>query len=159
MKKSSAYRITPVTLAHPIVPATSSDTELEAPPDIALGTAELPPRLVPTRSAPSRPRVAATPPSEPATVEKPAEPLIEPDLTPEELNTAKSGTQQSLKIAESNLAQAQGKKLNSAQEDVVSKINGFVETARAAIKNGDWLRARNLAKKAEVLSYELVAKP
>jgi exosome complex RNA-binding protein Csl4 len=92
-------------------------------------------------------------------VGKPADPLIEPDLTQEELNTAKSGTQQSLNIVESNLAETQGKKLNSAQQDVVSKIHGFMETAREAIKNGDWVRARNLAKKAEVLSYELVAKP
>jgi hypothetical protein len=159
MKKSSAYRITPVTLAHPIIPSASSAEAMEAPPDIAIEALKLPPRLVATRSAPARPRVAAAPPAEPAAVGKPADPLIEPDLTQEELNTAKSGTQQSLNIVESNLAETQGKKLNSAQQDVVSKIHGFMETAREAIKNGDWVRARNLAKKAEVLSYELVAKP
>ena len=80
-----------------------------------------------------------------------------PDLTVEQLSSAQSETQHSLEIAEWNLSQTQGKKLNSAQEDVASKIRGFMETARDAMKNSDWQRAKNLAKKAEVLSHELVA--
>lgn len=72
-------------------------------------------------------------------------------------NAAKAETQHSLEIAEWNLAQTQGKKLNTAQEDVASKIRGFMETSRDAMKDSDWQRAKNLAKKAEVLSHELVA--
>ena len=75
----------------------------------------------------------------------------------EQVNAAKSETQHSLDIAEWNLSQTHGMKLNTAQEDVASKIRGFMETAKDAMRNSDWQRARNLAKKAEVLSHELVA--
>ncbi len=83
--------------------------------------------------------------------------MIAPDLSVEQSNAAKSEAQHSLEIAEWNLSQTQGKKLSSAQEDVASKIRGFMETARDAMKNSDWQRAKNVAKKAEVLSHELVA--
>jgi hypothetical protein len=155
-KKSSASRITPVVLAHPLVPARATAADIEAPPDIPLEFARSAPRLVTPRSGPARPRVAATPPAEPATV-GPEDPLIVPNLSTEELNSAKSDTQHSLDVAESNLSQTKGKKLNAAQEDVVSKVRGFMEASRDAMKNSDWLRAKNLAKKAEVLSRELMA--
>jgi hypothetical protein len=129
---------------------------LEAPPDIAIEIAP-PPRLSTSRNMPPRPRVAQTAPSEPAIVQQPADPIIVPDLTVEQSNAAKSEAQHSLEIAEWNLAQTQGKKLNSTQEDVASKIRGFMESARSAMKNSDWQRAKNLAKKAELLSHELVA--
>ena len=158
-KKASAYQITPVVLAHPIVPPAQPIAALEAPPDIQLEIAKLPARVVTPRSAPARPKVATAPPAEPAVVEKRADPLIVPDLTPEELSAAKSETQHSLDVSESNLGRTQGKALNSGQQDMVSKIRGFMESARDAMKNGDWLRAQSLAKKAEVLSRELSAKP
>jgi hypothetical protein len=154
-KKPSAYRITPVAFAHPIVPPALTVATLEAPPNIQFEIAK-PPRFVAPRSAPPRPHVAAAPAAGPAAVEKPADPIIVPDLTTEQFNAAKAETQHSLDLAESNLAQSQGKKLNAAQEDVVSKIHGFMETSREAMKSSDWLRAKNLAKKAEVLSHELL---
>jgi hypothetical protein len=43
------------------------------------------------------------------------------------------------------------------QSDLVSKIVSFSDEARKAASEGDWTRARNLAKKAEVLSEELAA--
>jgi hypothetical protein len=157
-KKVSAYRIAPVTLAHPLVPAASSTAALEAPPDIPFEFAKLPPGLTSPHTAPARPRVAPAAPAEPAAVEQPTEPIIVPDLSQEELSAAKYEAQHSLDLAESNLAQTQGKKISSAQEDVASKIRGFMDSSREAMKNSDWLRAKNLAKKAEVLSRELAAK-
>jgi hypothetical protein len=121
-----------------------------------MGTAE-PPKLVPVRSSPPKPRVAQTQPAEPAVAEKPADPIIVPELSAEQLNSAKAETEHSLEIAEWNLSQTQGKQLNSSQEDVASKVRGFMDAARDAMKNSDWQRAKNLAKKAEVLSHELVA--
>jgi hypothetical protein len=115
--------------------------------------------LATPRSAPARPRIANTQPTEKVVPEKPADPLIVPGLTPAEVTAAKNDTQHSLETAEANLAQMQGKKLDSTQEDLVAKIRGFMETAQDAEKSGDWPSARNLAKKAEVLSRELVAKP
>ena len=83
-------------------------------------------------------------------------PIIAPQLSAQESATAQQETNQSLGIAGKNLAAARGKKLNAAQSDMISKINGFVKDAREAAQTGDWSRARSLAKKAEVLSNELI---
>jgi len=108
---------------------------------------------------PARPRVAPPPPRESAAEEKPAEPLMVPEMSDEQLGAAKAATQQSLNIAEKNLNLTQGKTLNAAQQDVVSKIMGFLDSAREAMKNNDWQRARIQAKKAEVLSQEFAPNP
>jgi len=55
------------------------------------------------------------------------------------------------------LTAARGRKLSPTQSDIVSKINSFVAEAREASGAGDWARARNLAKKAQILSEDLVA--
>ena len=154
--KPPANRAPAFVFAHPVIPATTSAAVVEAPPDITSEIAPAP-RLLTPRSSPPRPRVAQTAPPEPAVAQKPVDPIIVPELSADQLNSAKSETQHSLEIAEWNLSQTQGKKLNPAQEDVASKIRGFMETARDAMKNSDWQRAKNLAKKAEVLSHELVA--
>ena len=153
--KPPANRAPAFVFAHPVIPATSAAV-VEAPPDLALEIAPAP-RLLTPRSSPPKPRVAQAAPTEPAVAQKPVDPIIVPELSANELNSAKSETEHSLEIAEWNLSQTQGKKLNLAQEDVASKIRGFMETARDAMKNSDWQRAKNLAKKAEVLSHELVA--
>ena len=72
---------------------------------------------------------------------------------------AKSATQNSLAIAERNLASTKGKILNIGQQDLVSKIQGFVDSAREAMKNNDWPRAQIQAHKAEVLSQEIFPNP
>jgi iron uptake system EfeUOB component EfeO/EfeM len=90
-------------------------------------------------------------------VEIPEEPTIAPGLTTEELKTAKAETQQNLDMVEKNLTLAWGKTLNATQQDLVSKVRGFVENAREAVRSGDWERAKNLSKKAKVLSGQLAA--
>jgi len=115
--------------------------------------------LVPVRSEPVRPRVPNAPPASVGTgsdAEKSAVPSIAPQLSAQESATAQQETNQSLSVAEKNLVAARGKKLNAAQSDMVSKINGFLKDAREAAQTGDWSRARSLAKKAEVLSNELI---
>jgi hypothetical protein len=154
-RKPPTTHYAPLAFAHPIVPPATPVITAEAP-DIALEF-DPPPKLVTPRSSPPRPRVAQAVPAEPTVVEKPADPVIVPDLSTEQKNTAKSETEHSLEIAEWNLAQTRGKKLSSTQEDVASKIRGFMDTAKDAMKESDWERAKNLAKKAEVLSHELVA--
>ncbi len=158
-KKPTGYRISPVVLASPVIPRAATADPIDPPPDISSEIAEVPPPLTTPRSGPARPKVAAPPPAEPVIVEKPADPVIVPDLTSDELNIAKRDAQKSLDTAEANLAKTQGKPLNAAQQDVVSKIRGFMESSRDAMKASDWARARNLAKKAEVLSREVVENP
>lgn len=133
--------------------------DLDAP-DIGLDLAPLVAMMVPIRSAPPRPRVAP-PPAPPATppvtdTERPEAPTIAAQMSKEEVAAAQQETNQSLDIVEKNLASAGNKRLNAAQNDLVSKIKGFLKDAREAAQAGDWARARNLAKKAQVLSEELV---
>ncbi len=115
--------------------------------------------MVIPRGAPAKPRVAAPPVHEPEVTEKPQEPIIAPELSDEQISAAKTATQQSLSVAEQNLNLSKGKQLNEAEQDLVSKIQGFVESAREAMKNNDWPRARIQAKKAEVLSQEFAPQP
>ena len=70
-----------------------------------------------------------------------------------------AATEKSLGTAERNLGSAKGKTLNTAQQDLVSKIQGFVDSAHEAMKNNDWPRAQIQARKAEVLSQEIFPNP
>jgi hypothetical protein len=99
--------------------------------------------------------VAAAPAAEHTAPEKPADPLIAPALTDAQVSAAKSATQNSLAAAQRSLESTKGKSLNTSQQDLVSKIQGFVDSAREAIKNNDWQRAQIQAHKAEVLSEEI----
>ena len=125
-------------------------------PELQLELPPFPGQLAPVRTAPPRPRVS-TPPSA-ATgndAEKLEAPTIALQVTPQESAVAQQQTKQSLGIAEKNLESARGKNLNAAQSDLASKIRGFIKDAREAAQIADWIRARSLAKKAQLLSEEL----
>lgn len=139
--------------AHPVIPPGGADAELEPPPELPL-VAPPPPQLVTNHNTPARPRVVPAP--APA-AEKPAEPTIAPEVTTEEMRAARAETEHNLDLAEKNLALVGGRQLNATQQDVVSKVRSFAENTREAMRGGDWERARNLSKKAEVLSEQLAA--
>lgn len=141
---------------HPVIPAGVA-MELEAPPDLPSEVPEAPAELAIAPSAPARPHIAAPPAPEPAPAEKPAEPVIAPELTAQEVDAAKAETQRNLDMMEKNLTLAWGRKLDARQQDLISKVHGFAENAKEAMRSGDWVRAKNLSKKAEVLSEELAA--
>jgi hypothetical protein len=113
----------------------------------------------PPESNPASPALVV-PPAKPAPAKpappKPAAPQISPRLTPEEQAEAERRTNEDINVAEQNLQLAYGKQLNAAQHDLVEKILGFLGQARESIRASDWVRARNLAQKARVLSVELV---
>jgi hypothetical protein len=88
---------------------------------------------------------------------KPEVPQIAPQLTAAEANAAQRQTKQSLSVAERNIGSAEGKALNAMQQDLASKVRSFMAEAHEAAKSGDWTRAKNAAKKAEVLSQELAS--
>jgi outer membrane murein-binding lipoprotein Lpp len=143
----------------PISPANSaqigeSDDPLE---DVTLDVEPPPSPLVVVRSAPARPRVPATNSPQNDAVNKPDVPQIAPQLTAGETSAAQQQTTQSLSIAEHNIGSSDGKQLNPTQQDLASKVRSFMAEAREAAKTGDWTRARNAAKKAEVLSQELAS--
>jgi hypothetical protein len=140
--------------AHPVIPPATVEAALEPPPDIPFEGPAAPPQLGTGRGMPARPRVAPAP--APA-AEKTPEPIIAPEVTTEEMTAARAETEHNLELAEKNLAPAGGRQLNATQQDVISKVRSFAESAREAMKSGDWERARNLSKKAEVLSEQLAA--
>jgi outer membrane murein-binding lipoprotein Lpp len=149
---SAAVLVRPVVLQHPAV--ASGDAE-EAAPDLQL---EIPTALapLPARGAPARPRVTA-PTANPSNgaAGKPDTPQIVPELSTQESTYLQRETKQNLAIAERNLAASAGKSLTAAQADLASKVRSFISDAKDAGKAGDWARARDLAKKAQVLSEEL----
>ena len=137
--------------------ASSDDADLVAP-EFNIDLEPLAALMVPVRTPP-RPHVASAPsptPAAPVAEGKPPAPTIAPQLSKAEFAAAQQETNQSLDIAEKNLAATRGKTLNAAQSDLVSKIKGFLKDARDAVRAGDWVLARNLAKKAQVLSEELL---
>lgn len=142
----------------PLLPASASSQidEVEDPLADATIDVEPPPStLVITRSAPPRPRAPVSNSSQTDVASKPEVPQIAPQLTAAETNAAQQQTNQSLNVAERNISSATGRTLNATQQDLASKVRSFMAEAREAANTGDWTRARNAAKKAEVLSQEL----
>jgi hypothetical protein len=141
----------------PVVPQLVNASYEEAAgdgPEMDLDVAPPPSPLVTANAAPARPRVPVAPATGGATA-KFDPPTIVPQLTPQEAEAAEQQTNTSLSIAERNVSATRGRALNPQQSDLVSKVRSFVSEAREAAHNGDWMRASNAAKKAQVLSEEL----
>jgi hypothetical protein len=139
-----------------MMPAANS-TELQAPPDVPAEMLYQPPEIGAERLQPPKPHVATPEPTESSRGGKHVEPTIAPEVDTEELTQAKAETQRNLDVAERNLLLAQGKTLNPTQADLASKVRGFADNAREAIRSGDWVRAKNLSTKAQLLSEQLAA--
>ncbi len=156
-RKKPAIPWSTAVLVRPILPqrATANidvddpvhDLRFEIPP---------PPAPLATRMAPARPRSVAPSTNQNAPATKPDTPQIVPGLSTEESASLRQETDKNLSGAEHNLAATAGKPLNAAQSDLASKVRSFISDAREAGRAGDWARARDLAKKAQVLSEELV---
>jgi hypothetical protein len=145
----------------PLTPARTPETNgmpEDALPELRLELPASLSRLIIARSAPAPPRarVGTTPSAGTGNdTEKLESPMLAPPISPQESVVAQQQANQSLSIAEKNLALTRGKNMNAAQADLVSKIRSFIKDAREAAQSADWSRARSLAKKAQVLSEEL----
>ena len=150
----TAMRIRPNPSYPPIL---EPDQMADPGPDFQPELAPPPSTLVVVRNGPARPRVA--PGSQPQidVVTKPDVPQIAPRLSPAETSAAQQQMNESLSVAERNIGVTQGKNLSSGQLDLASKIRSFMTEAREAANIGDWTRAKNAAKKAQVLSEELAS--
>jgi hypothetical protein len=143
-------------LVRPIAPQPSSAPgDLEDPvPELKLEIPPPPPPLS-TRPVPARPRRIAPAINQNAAPEKTDNPQIVPELTTQVSSALQREANQTLATAERNLAATAGKSLDATQSDLASKVRSFISDAREAGRAGDWERARDLAKKAQVLSEEL----
>ncbi|HMD06187.1 MAG TPA: hypothetical protein VKH63_01540 [Candidatus Acidoferrum sp.] len=145
-------------LVRPIAPQRPSLAEVDEVPVPDIGM-ELPPPPAPlaTRTPPpARPHNVSPTANSGVRTEKPDTPQIVPELSTQESASLQRETNQSLAAAERNLAATSGKSLSATQSDLASKVRGFISDARESGRAGDWTRARDLAKKAQVLSEELV---
>ena len=113
-----------------------------------------PPDIIAIAPQPVRPRPSA--PVEPPKPKEPEPPLISPQLSAGQLAVAQRRTGDDIRGAERNLQLANGKSLNAAQQDLAEKVRGFLAQAQEAIRAADWIRAANLAQKAQILSSELL---
>ncbi|HUL15187.1 MAG TPA: hypothetical protein VLV88_04265 [Terriglobales bacterium] len=124
-------------------------------PDLRLELPSPPTPLEGPRREPSRPRtISQTADSDLDRSDR--TPLLVPQFTPEELAEAQQQTSESLGIAERNLQTARRRALSAAQSDIASKVSSFIAQSRDAASERDWTRASNLAKKAKLLSQELL---
>jgi hypothetical protein len=126
----------------------------ESAPDLPWDFAPAASRLIVIRQ-PARPRVAASAPQGPTETVKTEAPMLAPQLSEQEVSAAQQQMNESIAVAQRNLANAKNHQLNATQSDLASKVNSFLDESKTAVKDGDWTRAKNLAKKAEVLSQEL----
>lgn len=125
-------------------------------PDLPWDFPPPPSRLAVVRQ-PTRPHVATQPTQELSGSGKGDAPLLAPQLSGQEIAVAQQQMNESVAVAQKNLQAAKGHRLNATQSDLASKVNSFLEESKGAAKDGDWMRAKNLAKKAQVLSEELAA--
>jgi len=155
--KARVFPWSSVAMVRPILPkmaGLATDETSDSFPELELDVPPPPSPLVLVSGAPLRPRVPAAPSGQNNAV-KFEPPQIVPQLTPQETEAAQQQTNLSLSIAERNIGATRGKTLNAMQLDLASKVRSFVTEAREAAHIGDWTRASNAAKKAEVLSEEL----
>jgi hypothetical protein len=137
-------------------PGNGQDSLDAAAPDLSMALPPWPSPLVISRQ-PVRPRVPVQLAPEAAESRQPPAPSLEPELSQQEIAAAQQQLNESIAIAQKNLDAAKGRPLNPTQADLTSKVTSFLQESKQAVHQGDWARARNLAKKAQVLSEELAA--
>jgi hypothetical protein len=131
------------------------------PPVANTPTASAPLPVTPARTKPAPPPAKHT--AEPVTetaseqTNKPAAPLILPQLSAGDKEAFQHQTEVDVKAAQDNLNQISGRQLSAAQLDLVQKIQSFLKDSQAASQEGDWSRAQQLSQKARRVSDELVA--
>lgn len=128
-------------------------------PDIPAASSTPPPMIAPETEAKPAPKPQKPAPEPPSAAEdraRPPAPQISPQLSENDKANYQRGIAEDIGVAEGNLKQTNGKRLNAQQTDLVDKIRSFRDQSNNAAKEGDLARARNLAQKARLLSVELV---
>jgi outer membrane biosynthesis protein TonB len=87
-----------------------------------------------------------------------AEVAIGPDITSAEAVRDRQSTTHLLDTTENDLKRVESNSLSSDQQAMLTQIKTYISQSRKAITEGDYERASNLAKKAQVLTDELVKK-
>lgn len=75
--------------------------------------------------------------------------------TPEDAAHSQATTQQLIDSTETNLKSLNKRQLSADEQSTVNQINDYIKQSQQATKDGDLVRAHNLALKAHLLSDEL----
>jgi hypothetical protein len=156
VRAASPSVATPPPSPRPAPSAPTAASEPIAAPEISQPAPELSPAPG-IQPQPPRPRpaaVAAEPTPQPKV--EVAAPQISPVLTPADQDRLTRLASDQIRTAEHNLQLAAGRRMNTLQKDLQDKVQGFLSQAHEAIRANDWVRAQNLAEKAQVLSSELL---
>ena len=112
-----------------------------------------------------KPVVAPSPPPAPPTPspqekEPPAPPpILAPEVGREEENRQKHDAEAKIEGAEKIVNQIDEETLAEEQQEIFLTILSFLSKARDALSIGDFLRAFNLAEKAQILAEALLSTP
>jgi hypothetical protein len=151
---------------HPMTIA--PDTDASPPLEVAAVAPSLPAPSVNSSSSAIGTTQVAPPPRRPAaapsqteaadtdSAERPQPPHIALSLSPSDQAAAERRVDDDSATASKNLQTMSGHQLNAAQQDLADKVRSFLAQSTDAGKDGDWMRAQNLAQKARVLSIELI---
>jgi hypothetical protein len=129
-KKASSSASTQAKAPQP--PAQTSETQTTAPNT----TAEMHPPVSPANPA--------------------AEVAIGPDISSAEAARDRESTTKLLNKTEKQLEQVDSNNLSADQQAMLAQIRTYISQSRKAITDGDYERASNLAKKAQLLTDELM---
>ena len=140
-----------------VPPPTTPPPTTPAPPAPSAPTPSTPaaPRREPAPApAPPAPPVPPAPtPAPPATTAPP--PVLSPQVGREEADRLRQEASSRLERTERLLDRLTDKRLSPQQQDTLETIQTFLLNAREALTGQDYLKAVNLAEKANVLAQEL----
>jgi hypothetical protein len=143
-------------VVRPRVPAKPATPPVEDPPPDLAPVIPQPSRLILAHGSPPRPRTVNGAGNGSEGDPRGGAPAMAPQLTPDESAAAQQQTDQSLRAAEANLGRFRGRALTPAQSEMAGKTRDFIRQSHQAASEKDWIRARNLAEKAQLLSEELL---
>jgi outer membrane biosynthesis protein TonB len=116
-------------------------------------------------SQPAQPSSQTTAPPTTAELHPPGTPAIAaaevaigPDISSAEAARDRQSTTKLLDTTENQLKRVDGNSLSSDQQSMLAQIRTYISQSRKAITEGDYERASNLAKKAQLLTDELMKK-
>ena len=122
-------------------------------PKTSQATAQLP---APQTTAPTTPATTAELHPAPSPADAAAEVAIGPDITTAEAARDRQSTTKLLDTTEKQLEHVKSNNLSSDQQSMLAQIKTYINQSRKAITEGDYERASNLAKKAQLLADELM---
>jgi len=121
------------------------------------GTPTSPPSAqAPAPAASETTTASIHPPPSPA--EAAAAVAIGPDVSSAEAARDRKSTTQLLDATDNDLKRVDSKSLTADQQAMVTQIKTYIAQSRKALAEGDYERASNLAKKAQLLTDELMKK-